>query len=172
MSTLWERQEGESNDAFKAFTHFLHMQRPRRIDRYGFFSIAQVQTWYRDFAWPVRATAYDDYAASVHVAEQEEAAKITAAIVQQEQIALITSAHELVKLEMQKWLQQSKEQGGSSLIKAGDLTRMLSEVIKLGRLVRGETTENVTVAKKADLSGFSIEELRMLDELQRKAGLD
>lgn len=167
MSDLWERQADEPDDAFRAFVYFRDMSLPRKVDAYGPFSVAQMFRWHKEWAWPIRARAYDNHLSAFAVAcKKEEIAKSSKTIAD-EHIAILSDLRGMLQFEVAKLVEQSTSSAGNTIMRHGDMVKMLDTVVKLDRLVRGESTEKV---ETVDLSHMTDEELEAFNELSKKAG--
>lgn len=171
MTQAWERQDGESDDAFKAFTNYRDMPRPRRVlsAMYGIPS-ATLSEWSTTHAWGSRVTQFDDYLSAVAVGEQESLIRQGVEEIVGQHLALLQNLREFTARETGKWLEVSRSLAGPSLVKVGELVKLGEMVVKLDRLVHEQSTENIQESFD-DLSALTPEELRTLLELQRKATL-
>lgn len=163
MPNLWERQPIDTDESFKAFCTYRDQIPPRRFRGLG--PTATIAEWYRDHGWRERIAAYDAWLDSIMLREREEALKKAARNQGTEHALLLVEAREFLGLELAKFLKTSKEHEIQNL-RPHEMIRLLEQVIKLERLVQGETTENVS--QQVDLSKLSVEELRQLEALHRK----
>lgn len=81
--------------------------------------------------------------------------------------ALLSDMLNMVRLESAKWLEAAKQFKGPSILKPGELAKLADTVIKLDRLVKGESTVNIA-SEHHDLSELSLDELRTLQALTQK----
>jgi hypothetical protein len=113
--------------------------------------------------WAERALAWDDYRLShpdAPVQSPEERRAEDASIIQ---VLKYTLKREAVKIMAQ--LERSSSPGATleTIIKCADA------LVKLDRLIHNESTDNVSVRAKVDLSGLDDSDLRDLDRLSEKA---
>lgn len=167
MTDLWERQQDEPDEAFRAFVYYRDMPLPRKVDAYGAFPVAQMFRWHKQWAWTIRARAYDNHLSSFAVeCKKAEIAKSSKTIAE-EHIAILADMRVFLQLEVGKLLEQASALGGGAMVKPSELGRLLDITVKLDRLVRGESTEKV---ETVDLSHMTDDELEAFNELSRKAG--
>lgn len=160
----WERQEFDQDEEFQAFVQYRDQMAPRRLRGLG--PTAKVAMWYRDFNWQSRIAAYDTWIDSIFLKERAEALG-RAAKKQAEDLALtLGDAHEFLNMELNKFLQSTKKHSDVNQLRPHEMVRLLEQVVKLKRLVAGESTENP--GPGVDLSKLSLDELRALEALHRK----
>jgi hypothetical protein len=116
--------------------------------------------------WRERVAAWDDHLDAHRREEQETAASVSGKDIAAQHARLLQESAELVTREMDKLLKTAMSTDAET-IKVRDLVALQDQVIKLGRLTRGESTENV--ATDMDLSHLTVEELRELQRLRDKA---
>ena len=151
MLKSWERQPGETNKAYYAFTLYRDMGYQRSLakvrEKYGANYRRDVrrliERWSSQHKWVERVSAYDDYLdlqkRKVHEAELEKMCKRHLTL----SMALQSKAAELLK-----------DLVGSEM-RVSDAIRAISEGIKLERLVRGEPTMEVKGELVTTVVGFS-----------------
>lgn len=162
----WERQSVETDDAWRAFKAFRDARPPRRQRSVVGFSTNTICQWYNDFNWPGRCSAYDAHMEKIAQGERESILRQAASEVSAEHMAMIQTARHLAQLELDKLLDASN-QCETNLLRPGEVIKLSEAVVKLDRLVRGESTESVE--HNVDLSRLSIDELRTMRELTKKA---
>lgn len=164
----WERQPGEPDDCFNAFRYYRDMPMPRQALRASpMVGTNTLWQWCNKWSWIARASQYDDHISDLAIAEREALVKQSARDIQVQHMGILQGARELLEREVAKYLAISREAKGPSLLKPAELSKLLDSVVKLDRLVRGETTENV--APTEDLSNLSVDDLRVMRELKQKA---
>lgn len=167
MSELWERQEGEPDEAFRAFVYHRDMPLPRKVDAYGQTPVAQMFRWHKQWAWSIRTRAYDNHLSAFAVeCKKAEIAK-SSKVIAEEHMAILSDMRVFLQLEVGKLLESASALGGGAMVKPSELGKLLDITVKLDRLVRGESTEKV---ETVDLSHMTDEELETFNELSKKAG--
>jgi hypothetical protein len=165
----WERQASESEEAWLAFKAYREMPPDERlIKRAGVHRMATLSKWYRDHNWEDRCKAYDAHFDALSVEERERVFRRASKELAIDHMVALADMRELMSREFAKYLEASRSTEMHGLIKPSDLIKMAEAVVKLDRLVRGETTENVKT--EIDTSKLSLDELRQLEELLTKAG--
>lgn len=124
--------------------------------------------WYRDHDWPGRVTAFDKHFDSVSLEERERTLRMASRDLAIDHALMLADAGELVQRELRKLVNVSRETELHGLMKPAEVIKLLDTTIKLDRLVRGESTENIK--EEVDISKLSLEEVRELSRLMRKAG--
>jgi hypothetical protein len=104
----------------------------------------------------------------MRIEEREKIYRRSAREIAIDHMVLLASVRELTTKEFGKLVESSRNSEMPGLVKPNTLVRMAEVVVKLDRLVRGETTENVGTTDM-DLSQLSPEELRTMHELMTKA---
>lgn len=166
----WDRQTDEPDDAFKAFVNYREMPMPRRVlSASSMATTRELWEWSSRFLWASRVKQYDDHLSGLAIAERESLVKQGAHEVYEQQLIILAELRQLVQREGLKWLDYSRSMQGPSILKAADFRNLVETTIKLDRLVRGESTENL--ASGGDMSKLTPDELWKLRELQKKAGL-
>lgn len=170
--SLWDRAEGEPDEAFAWWVAYRDQPPPRRLYRLRRPGVViptlgvkheLCNTW----NWIARAKAWDDHLDALRQSEAEAVIGQSARDIAVQEKTLISRVRELALMEVEKLLDTAAECEASSV--PAPLTLKLAEAaIKLARLDRGETTENVGVAGP-DLSKLTIDEVRLLLALEKKA---
>lgn len=164
----WERQPGDTDESWHAFVAFRDAKPPRRLlGRPGTGPTVQLSKWYREGGWRERAAAYDAYMDHVMLQEREDFLRQTAKDISVEHMQVLQTARSLVQRELDKFLKASQESEAIGMVSPGQLNAMMENMVKLDRLVRDQSTENVETGM--DLSQLSVEELKALKELSLKA---
>jgi len=168
----WERQPGEPDICFTQFRYYRDMPLPRKILGVRDGSTADKWEWSSKWSWVSRATAYDDHISTLAIKEREETVKQQARDIGAEHMKILHGLREVLERETGKWMARlrTSENSTEPTMKPNELLKLADTVIKLERLVQGETTENIG-APKTDLSALSPEELSQLLALYKKAGL-
>lgn len=167
----WDKQEHESAEAYQAFQRYLQMAPDERtITLVAPRSSATLSKWYREHSWEARVKAWDAEFGTMRYAEREAVFRRKAREVAIDHMLILSDARELVAREYSKLVEASRQSEMHGLLKPNELVKMTELAIKLDRLVRGETTENVGTTD-LDLAKLSIDELEELDKLMTKAGM-
>jgi hypothetical protein len=165
----WEKQDNESQEAWLAFRAYRDMPPDERLlKRAAIGNIAVLSRWYRDHNWADRCAAFDKKFDAMRVEEREKVYRRAAREIAIDHMVMLADARELYSREFAKLLSASREGDMIGLVKPETLVRMAEVMVKLDRLVRGESTENVQNTDM-DLSQLSLDELRQLNELMSKA---
>ncbi len=170
LPEVWERQASEPEEAWIAFKCYREMAPDERLlKRAATARMLTLSKWYRDFNWADRCRAYDAKFDKMRIEERERIYRRAAREIAIDHMVMLADTRELYTREFAKLLSASRESEMHGLIKPDTLVRMAETMVKLDRLVRGETTENVG-STEMDLGQLSIEEIRTLNELLDKAG--
>lgn len=165
----WERHDGESEEAWAAFKTYREMPPDARmITRAATRSTATLSKWFNEHNWHERCRAYDANFDQIRVEEREAMYRRKAQQIAIDHMVMLSEARELVQRELAKWNAASRDTNMHGLVKVNDLNRLFEIVVKMDRLVRGETTENVG-SKDLNYANLSPEELDTLNELLDKA---
>lgn len=165
----WERQDAESEEAWAAFRAYREMPADgRMITRAAIAPTATLSKWFNDHNWHERCRAYDAKFDQVRVEEREAMYRRAAKQIAIDHMLMLAEARELVQRELAKWTAASRDTNMHGLVKVNDLNRLFEIVVKMDRLVRGETTENVG-SKDLNYANLSPEELDTLNALLDKA---
>lgn len=163
----WGRQACDTNESWEAFVEYRDM-RNRRLRRVTKAPVAQVQQWYREHGWRERIAAYDSHLDGIIRAEREEVLRQATREVAAEHMEILASAREVCALEFARIASLTREsRGANAVLKTPELIKLLHETVKLDRLVRNESTENVSTG--IDLSKLTEEELETYGRLLDKA---
>jgi hypothetical protein len=168
----WTQIDGEPDDAFRAFVSYRGQLPPRDIRRVTIHGVAlpvsRVGAWAQVWAWKARAAAYDAHFEKLAQQEREHATKSEAQRVAATHSEVLHQTIELLRREIQKMHAQAMASEHPTL-RPNEVTKLLTQVVQLQRLVLGETTANIGTSKVDDLSP---EDLAALDEIYTKAGLN
>lgn len=150
MSKAWERQEGETDRAFRAFGVYLGQEKRslRQASTLAKTSYHRIATWSRSNEWVSRAAAWDEHLAAVQAAAAEVAARSTG-----ETIGLSLAAGlEVTRIAFERYLANPDR---IEELKFADLVDALEQLGKLDQLLGGNATERVetstTSRSRADL---------------------
>lgn len=167
---IWQYQEGlDTHASFVAFRYFLGLTPPRELKNVCIgteFNLNTVRAWSSSCRWFSRAAAWDDYMARIAAEETESIVRRTAEERATKALLTLERMHAILDHEVLKLHAQSV---GTALpvMNAAQMVKLAESAIKLERLVRGDTTENV--GNTLDLTQLTDEELAALDALSRKA---
>ncbi len=172
MTQPWDRQPFDTDETFLWFVAYRDCIPPRRLDRIRVGQpgkvappLQQLLEWYNTGAWRERAEAWDKHIDTLKQGEREELVKREAKIAAVEELEIVKESRELLRRELDKMLRTSMSSETETL-RVGELNKLMENVIKHGRLLRGESTEKTEVI---DLSGLDLEDLRKLKALKEKA---
>lgn len=169
--TPWNRQPFDTDGGWAAFRVYLMVPLPRTVDMTrkacGTVSHYRIQQYMKDAHWKLRAAAFDNH---VHATWQKTVATYierTAKDYTAQHVELLNNASELAGREIKKYLDASKSTPAVGLVRVGELTKLISVTITLGRLVHGESTANLDIS--TNLDNMSVTEIKALKALQEKA---
>lgn len=166
---LWERQPGELDKEWEAFT-FYRENRPKTLEATAKelgIPLSTLYGWSSDLMWRERVAAYDRHIDRARVRAAETAAQRQG----RTHARLLGKARRILDHEIAERLKDI-EAGHHERMKDSTYRLMLETVVKLERLVAGESTERVDDARKVDFSKLSTEELEQYAQLHRKASVD
>jgi hypothetical protein len=146
----WERQNYESEDAWRAFQTYRDASPRRRsivLDGRAVSPIL-IEHWISAHFWKERCLEYDRYMDRGRVDEIEAAYRETAREVTARHMQTLSDLRNVAAIEAAKLLERVKASSFEAM-KPRDLVRLADVTFKLERLVRGESTENVNVDDKA-----------------------
>jgi hypothetical protein len=113
--------------------------------------------------WSVRAAMYDEWT-STHPQDT----LTTAEDMRKGHLASIRIGGHLIKTELAKYAVQS-DSSSQPIVSLESLVGMLEKLVKLERLLNGESTDNISVRGAVDLTNLSDEQLASLAEMSEKA---
>jgi hypothetical protein len=169
----WDRQAGDTDESFLWFQAYRDATPPRRLDRVRTAVPGKVAPplqalleWHQAGCWADRASAWDAHLDEIRQAEREDAVRAGArAQADADEQTLVRDLRELALREVDKLVRTSVASDAETL-RPGVILKLAELGIKLGRLQRGESTENT--ATSVDLSGVSTEALREARKLLLK----
>lgn len=157
----WERQPYDTDESWEVFRVYRDQAPPRRGVLVSIRGRAQdpvkVSRWYRSHFWKERARAFDLHLDSIRVEEQEDLHRQTAHEVAAAHMGILANSRDLVAREIEK-LRATIIASEGEVIRPQTLLRFAEMVIKLDRLIRGESTERIDT-NGPDLSSVSSEDL-------------
>jgi hypothetical protein len=164
---LWGRQPCDTEESWPAFCEYRDM-RTRRLRCTTKATLEQVRKWYHEHNWKERVAAYDAHLDEVMLKERDEVLRQATRDVSAEHMEMLASAREICQLELARIATLTRDsRGANAVLKTPELIKLMHEVVKLDRLVRDQTTENV--GSGIDLSKLSEEELEIYAKLVEKA---
>lgn len=168
----WDRQEGETDEAWAAFRAYREMVPDERLmKRSATKKIEVISKWFRDHNWEARCRAYDAHFDKVRIEEREALYRRSAREIAIDHMVALADMRDLFTREIAKLNDVSRASPDMpGLIRPHDLIKLGEVAVKLDRLVRGQTTENVGQGE-LDLSALSLDEVRALHALLEKAGM-
>lgn len=168
----WHRSDLDTDSSWPVFCDY-YMTPPEK--RYGCMrqladkhrtTYAQVREWSSAALWRMRAADYDRVQGieqtRIHLADKRSADKRHRNISQ--------GIIELVAVELKKKLKHARRLATLGQLTDRDMARLADVGVKLERLIDGKPTERTEDAKRIDLAKLSIDEIKTLHELQKKAG--
>lgn len=169
----WDRQQTDTDESFLWFQAYRDCTPPRRLDRVRTSVPGKVAPplqalleWFGSGAWAERASAYDAHLDQIRQQEREDAVRAGAReAAEADEQALVKDIRELALREVGKMVATSVQSEAETL-RPGEVIKLAELGIKLGRLQRGENTEQVGHA--LDLSGVTPEALRQARALLLK----
>lgn len=165
----WERQPTESEEAWLAFRAYRDMPPEQRILRRSAVKTVEVLSrWYRDHNWIDRCKAFDAHVDHVSIEERKRILEMASRDLAYDHAIMLADARELVSRELGKLVTVSRDTDMHGLLKPSEVIKLFDTTIKLDRLVRGQSTENIK--EEVDVSKLSLDEARELARLMRKAG--
>ncbi len=162
---------GEPDEAWSAFQRYRDMHSPRRIEYAATKSATILFGWAAEWRWFERATHYDRHTDAIRRAQREEMLKQTETDRLAKAMTMLAGAENLFENELKKLTSESHA-SEMSVMKISELTKLMTKIIELQRLVHGESTETIAHTSDFDLSKLSLEDLRKWRELQSKVSKD
>lgn len=159
----WDRQPYDSELSWRAFqTYRDRLPRSRAIVLDGrALNPIEVVAWMRDHFWIERCAEYDRHLDGLRQSEIEAVHAQSARDIAAEHMELAGSARAIAARELAK-LREASENSAYESLKPRDLIRLLDLVVKVDRLVRGESTESVDVRDLSSLSDADLEEIERI----------
>lgn len=169
---LWERLPCDNSEQWIAFQRYRDMRPPRKLQNVHFtisgVPHAHIVRWYRENNWEARVEAYDRMLDAINVEEQKKILAEGARAIAAEHMAILASARAVVAIEIERILARTRESNGPNVVlRPAELIKLADLTIRMDRLVRDQTTENV--GEGADLSSLSDDELAEYQRLLEKA---
>lgn len=134
MAEYWERQPGESDKAFEAFSTYRDMGASRSLEKTGQTlgkSKAMMETWSRKFSWVERVSAWED--------EQDKIMRK----MQIEEISEMRKYHADIAREMLEKALEGLRHLEPEELNAVSISRLVEVASKLEQKSRGDTTDAV-----------------------------
>jgi hypothetical protein len=154
----------EADDAWFAFVAYRDACPTRRVDRVEARNVrVPTQTameWYRAHAWAERAAAWDAHLDGIRQEEAEAQVREDAQAALGRHKKLLRMAYDLADRELSKILEASRATDAPGTVKMGELVRLLDSVVRLERLLHGQTTESISA--NLDFGALTVEELRQI----------
>lgn len=142
QSKAWERQEGETEKAFRAFVAYRDSEKRSQRDAAkaaGHNGTSVVCRWAKQWAWVDRVLAYDEHLARVGLASAEDQARKAARL----RLEVTTLQLEVAKAYMAQLFEDPAAIAKQEL---ADVVRLCDSGVKLSQLVCGQATERSEVA--------------------------
>lgn len=175
----WEPQKGESMPAFQAWSRFVEMgdnRSTRAVAQQLGKSAALIARWSSRWGWVERIAAWSAHMAEIEQRGRERALGNEAEDWAKKQIRIADLLVDKSEKMLAFPLATQKSQDGKTIVEParwsfGDAAKLSDTGIKLGRLARGESTDNVTVDDKrqklAEILGWKPEEIPVLDNTEQ-----
>lgn len=164
---MWERQEGESEEAFQAFVLYRDSGADRSIREVAKAlskSATLIARWSTDWNWGDRALGYDNWL-DREVQEQNR----------KDVLAMRKRHAQIAMLMQQKVVDSIRAMSERDTLKPDQAAKWLDIAVKVERLARGEATENVKEmpgggrAGSFDLESMPVEDLEALERIAARA---
>lgn len=167
----WDRLPVENDESWEAFQNYVLMAPDeRKITLAAPRRTAVLSKWYREHEWERRVHAWDAEFGRMRHEEREAIFRRKAREIAIDHMLILSDVKDLLAREFSKLNAASRSSEMHGLLKPAEMNKMLEIGIKLDRLVRGETTENVG-STDLDMTKLSLDELDELDRLMSKAGM-
>jgi hypothetical protein len=151
---IWDRKQGESNKAYRAFCIYRDMGIDRSLKRVGEelkISGALAGRWSSRYGWVARAQAWDD-----RLDAEAQKAKIKAQAKAREEM---TERHAKLAKVLQSKVVERLQNLNPRELSPGDVAKWVDVAVKVERLSYGEPTENVDQRVSGEVSMKGDEEL-------------
>jgi hypothetical protein len=169
----WCRQPCDDEQSWHMFRKYLESSIPRcleKLSRSTGIPAGHLRRWATNGAWVLRAQSFDNWIHQQWQSRVETGIVETADTYVDRHGRLLSMGCELLERELQKYLDVSRETDRIGLLRPEHLSQIANTFVKLERLHHDQSTENVAVAE-LDLSQLSLDELKELRRLNRKAGV-
>jgi hypothetical protein len=166
----WERFEGiDTDQSWAAFVTYRDTppedrDRARLAEKHR-VNVDTITRWRDDAMWDARIAAYDRWIDRQRT--RIPLRDLRAANVRHMKLA--RGLGELAAVECRKMLADAKRLVRENRLTPREIKQLADAAIKLERLTRGESTENVNTTNDLDLEKLSTEELSEIRRLQAKA---
>lgn len=164
----WERQDEEPETAYVAFKGYVYQTPPRRLVHSSVLhGTAQLSALYNEWRWAERALAYDRHVQKIRDAEREVLLKEDEKSRTAAQLTMIKGMQQVANRELAKLVRDTEASTAFGTIRVSELNKLIGQAITLERLIRGESTENISTVD-VNVKKLTLEELRELQRLQAK----
>lgn len=167
----WNRQPFDhTEDRWAAFRSYLMQPHPRSVHRAAQsagVSASTATSWSTSCYWSVRVKAFDLAVQGQWLSKVQEVVEVNAENFASQHTKILAMGTELAMREVSKYVAASKEGNVIGLVSMGELNRLIENMVKLGRLTAGESTENVE--HTLDFTKLSIAEAKQYKALNKKA---
>jgi hypothetical protein len=165
----WDRRQDEPSKAHAGLLAYLELPPQSRSIAKAAKALgvptSTAKTWSAKFQWGSRADAHAAYLARKAMRATEDSTVRDARRAAKSVSALLTVALE----EARKLIVQSKG-SDDSIASPKVVVELVHAAVKLQRLIAGESTENVDVVERVDLTKLSDEEFAAYEALSKKIG--
>jgi hypothetical protein len=163
----WSRQSYDTDESWPIFEAYRDQRPPRRgllvIFKGRAVNPIKVAGWFREHFWEQRVALFDAYLDDIRLKERESLLRQSEREITSEHMEILAHSREIARRELAKLLATVEESAGE-VVRTRDLIRLMDYTVKLDRLVRGQSTENVQESGP-DLSKLSDSDLA---EIERK----
>lgn len=140
---LWDQLVGEPTYAYEAFASYRDAPTPRPgPDKFAAMhglKMSETLHFAHKFQWAQRAKSYDKYFEKVREYHRIEAIKVSVGEVEAAHIEIMRAARNVLHVEALKLIRESQN-SPRSILRPGDLFRLLDYVVKNDRLIEGKAT--------------------------------
>ncbi len=171
----WVRQPFDTDLSWSLFQEYLALPPPRRLADAArgpgrVLTWAQLETLAWEDGWKERAARWDEHLDAMRIATVEQVVQEDAKARAERQGRAGRKLQRLGELEVDRLIKLLERTPGydTGTIQVRDAIRAIGIGVRVERLALGDSTEKIDTGP--DLSQFSVEELRQLQDLQAKAG--
>lgn len=175
LARPWVRQPFDSDLSWALFQDYLSSPVPRSLAalarRPGCpLSWSQIESVAWEDGWKERAAAWDSHLDRLRVQTVEEVVQEDARARAERQGRAGRKLSRLGELAVDRLIRilEANPEFGATEVTTRDAIRAIGIGVRVERLALGDTTDKIETGP--DLSGFSVEDLRTIRELQEKAG--
>ena len=165
-SRLWDQLVGEPAYAYEAFASYRDAPTPRPApDKFASMhglKMAETLHFAHRFQWQQRAKSYDKHFEKIREEHRIEAIRGSVGEVEAAHLEIMRAARNVLHIEVLKLIRESQN-SPRSILRSGDLFRLLDYVVKNDRLLAGKAT--TIVESPIDFESMSDEDFNRLEEI-------